>query len=96
MQLLSPARACDPWAVLSAQALSQMNADYADLSESQAAILRALRETDGLEAAVGHAAAMWSRAMSGPEHRSSVPLMVGWSRELVGHAAVDVAKGQGW
>ena len=52
MQILSPSRACDPWAVRSAQTLAQMNDDYADLSESQAAILRALREMGGMEAAV--------------------------------------------
>jgi len=51
MQIVSPARACDPWAVRSAQALSQINADYAGLSASQAAILRVLRETGGMEAA---------------------------------------------
>lgn len=52
MQILSPSRACDPWAVRSAQTLSQMNDDYADLSKSQADILRALQETEGMEAAV--------------------------------------------
>jgi hypothetical protein len=51
MQLLSPSRACDPWAVRSAQTLSQMNDDYADLSEPQAAILHALQEMGGMEAA---------------------------------------------
>jgi hypothetical protein len=52
IRLLSPSRACDPWAVRSAQNLSQMSDDYSDLSESQAAILRALQETGGMEAAV--------------------------------------------
>lgn len=52
MQIISPSRACDPWAVRSAQTLSQISDEYSDLSESQAAILRVLRETGGLEAAV--------------------------------------------
>jgi hypothetical protein len=52
MQIISPSRACDPWAVHSAQTLSQMNDGYSDLSESQVAILRALREIGGMEAAV--------------------------------------------
>jgi ribosome-binding protein aMBF1 (putative translation factor) len=52
MQIISPSRACDPWAVRSAQTLSKMDDSYSDLSESQAAILRALRETGGMEAAV--------------------------------------------
>lgn len=50
MRVLSPARACDPWAVRSAQTLSQIDDSYADLSEVQAAILRVLGETGGLEA----------------------------------------------
>lgn len=52
MRALSPARACDPWAVRSAQVLTQIDARYADLSETQTAILRALEETGGLEAAL--------------------------------------------
>lgn len=51
MQALSPAQACDPWAVRSAQTLSQMDEDYSTLSASQANILRALSETGGLEPA---------------------------------------------
>lgn len=51
MCALSPTRACDPWAVRSAQALSEIDDGYADLSEAQAAILRVLGETGGLEAA---------------------------------------------
>ena len=52
MQALSPSRACDPWAVRSAQTLSNMDeGEYAGLSETQAAILRVLQETGGTEAA---------------------------------------------
>lgn len=47
MQALSPARACDPWAVRSAQTLSQLDDVYAALSETQAKIIRALAETGG-------------------------------------------------
>jgi predicted HTH transcriptional regulator len=52
MHAMSPARACDPWAVRSAQTLSQVDEAYADLSESQAEILQVLKETGGVEASV--------------------------------------------
>jgi hypothetical protein len=49
MQALSPARACDPWAVRSAQSLSQLDEGYSELSGTQAEILQVLRETGGAE-----------------------------------------------
>ncbi len=49
MQALSPARACDPWAVRSAQSLSQLDEGYSHLSGTQAAILQMLKETGGAE-----------------------------------------------
>lgn len=49
MQALSPARACDPWAVRSAQVLSEFNDAYSDLSQSQTRILQVLRDTGGVE-----------------------------------------------
>lgn len=52
MQALSPARACDPWAVRSAQTLSQMDDEYSGLNQIQLDILEVLRETGGAEAAV--------------------------------------------
>ncbi|MFZ5910248.1 MAG: hypothetical protein ACOYYU_09560 [Chloroflexota bacterium] len=52
MHALSPARACDPWAVRSAHTLTKMDESYSGLSESQAAILRVLQETGGIEANV--------------------------------------------
>jgi hypothetical protein len=52
MQALSPARACDPWAVRAAQSLSQLDENYATLSATQASILRALEETGGAGAEV--------------------------------------------
>jgi hypothetical protein len=52
MHAMSPTRACDPWAVRSAQTLSQVDEAYADLSESQAEILQVLKETGGVEASV--------------------------------------------
>ena len=52
MHAMSPARACDPWAVRSAQTLSQVDGAYADLSESQAKILQVLQDTGGVEASV--------------------------------------------
>jgi len=50
MRALSPARACDPWAVRSAQTLSRLDEGFSGLSETQAAILEVLRQTGGLEA----------------------------------------------
>ena len=50
MQALSPARACDPWAVRSAQTLSQLDDDYATLTETQSRILQVLKETGGATA----------------------------------------------
>jgi len=52
MRALSPARACDPWAVRSAQILSKMDEEYSGLSETQMAILRVLQETGGTEVAI--------------------------------------------
>jgi hypothetical protein len=49
MQALSPARACDPWAVRSAQTLSQISESYSNLSKQQARILELLKETGGVE-----------------------------------------------
>jgi hypothetical protein len=49
MQALSPAQACDPWAVRSAKTLSQMDDTYSTLSAIQANVLRVLDETGGLE-----------------------------------------------
>ena len=48
MRALSTARACDPWAVHSAQTLSQLDEDYSTLSETQARILQVLTETGGV------------------------------------------------
>jgi len=49
MQALSPARSCDPWAVHSAQALSQLDEGYVELSRMQTRILAVLKETGGAE-----------------------------------------------
>jgi hypothetical protein len=49
MQALSPARSCDPWAVRSAQSLSQLDEDYTQLSKTQTEILALLRESGGTE-----------------------------------------------
>jgi hypothetical protein len=49
MQALSPAQACDPWAVRSAQSLSQMDGSYSEINETQQRILQALEETGGAE-----------------------------------------------
>ena len=47
MGVLNPARACDPWAVRSAQRLSQLDDAYSILSETQTKILQVLSETGG-------------------------------------------------
>jgi hypothetical protein len=47
MRALSPARACDPWAVRSAQTLSKLDEDYSTLSGIQEKILQVLAETGG-------------------------------------------------
>ena len=46
MDVLSPARTCDPWAVYTAKSL--VNKDSA-ISETQGRILKILRETGGVE-----------------------------------------------
>ncbi len=51
MQALSPARACDPWAVKSAQTLSQLQDANSDLRTIQSDILQVLEETGGVEPA---------------------------------------------
>ena len=52
MRALSPARACDPWAVQSAQTLSQLGDSFSALSELQEEILGVLAETGGVESEV--------------------------------------------
>jgi hypothetical protein len=52
MRVVSPARACDPWAVRSAQTLSQLGDTYSTLSEVQGRILQVLAETGGVESEV--------------------------------------------
>ena len=47
MRALNPARACDPWAVRSAQTLSQLDDGYSALSETQVKILQILAKTGG-------------------------------------------------
>jgi hypothetical protein len=47
MEALSPTRACDPWAVHSAQTMSQLDDNYSALSEIQSIILQVLAETGG-------------------------------------------------
>jgi len=49
MDVLSPARACDPWAVHSAKSFSRQEGVNAELSETQKKILNILKETGGSE-----------------------------------------------
>ena len=49
MDALSPAKACDPWAVYSAKTLEQHTGGGITLTPIQAEILSILQETGGLE-----------------------------------------------
>jgi hypothetical protein len=52
MGALSPARACDPWAVRSAQTLSQLDDSFSELSDIQKKILQVLTDTGGVASEV--------------------------------------------
>jgi hypothetical protein len=49
MVALSPAKACDPWAVYSAKSFSKSDGPRTNLTETQAKILQILKETGGVE-----------------------------------------------
>lgn len=49
MDALSPARACDPWAVHSAKSLSKEMGGRLEINKTQAKILQILEETGGVE-----------------------------------------------
>jgi hypothetical protein len=49
MDRLSPAKACDPWAVFTAKSFSKGNESGAAMTEAQSKILQILRETGGAE-----------------------------------------------
>jgi hypothetical protein len=49
MDLLSPARTCDPWAVHSAQTLARKSGGSLDLNEIQKKIIEMVKETGGAE-----------------------------------------------
>jgi len=46
---LSPAKACDPWAVYSAKSFSKEDGSGIELTETQSKILQILKETGGAE-----------------------------------------------
>ena len=46
---LSPAKACDPWAVYSAKSFSKESGSNIEITEIQAKILQILKETGGAE-----------------------------------------------
>ncbi len=48
MDVLSPARACDPWAVHSAKSFEKSGGAVSEVNETQAKILRILKETGGI------------------------------------------------
>lgn len=49
LDTLSPAKACDPWAVHSAKSFSKENGSNAEVTETQSKILEILKETGGTE-----------------------------------------------
>ena len=49
MDALSPVRTCDPWSVHSAKSLSKAGGGNLEINETQAKILRILKETGGVE-----------------------------------------------
>jgi hypothetical protein len=49
MDALSPAKACDPWAVYSAKSFSKESGPGTDITETQSKILQILKETGGTE-----------------------------------------------
>ncbi len=49
MDVLSPARACDPWAIHSAKSFSKGRGDKLEMNETQGKILQILKETEGVE-----------------------------------------------
>jgi hypothetical protein len=46
---LSPAKACDPWAVYSAKSFSKIDGTKIEITETQSKILQVLKETGGEE-----------------------------------------------
>jgi uncharacterized protein YecA (UPF0149 family) len=46
---LTPAKACDPWAVYSAKSFSKAEGSHVELTEIQSQILQLLQETGGAE-----------------------------------------------
>jgi len=52
MDTLSPAKACDPWAVHSAKSFSERNGSNVKVTETQSKILQILKETGGAEASI--------------------------------------------
>ncbi|MFO7970545.1 MAG: hypothetical protein R6U40_02205 [Desulfobacterales bacterium] len=52
MDLLSPARTCDPWSVHSAQTLAQKSGSSLELTEIQKKILEIVKQTGGEEPGV--------------------------------------------
>jgi hypothetical protein len=49
IDVLSPAKACDPWAVYSAKSFSKVHKFNIELTETQAKILKLLKDTGGAE-----------------------------------------------
>jgi hypothetical protein len=49
MVALSPAKACDPWAVYTAKSFADQSGPETNITETQSRILQILRETGGIE-----------------------------------------------
>ena len=50
MVALSPAKACDPWAVYTAKSFSDKSGSETSITRTQSKILKILKETGGIEA----------------------------------------------
>jgi len=49
IDILSPAKACDPWAVYSAKSFSKEDGSDVEITETQSKIVQILKETGGAE-----------------------------------------------
>ena len=52
MDALSPAKACDPWAVYSAKSFSKKDGPNVEITQTQSKILQILKETGGVAPAM--------------------------------------------
>ncbi|MGC8602429.1 MAG: hypothetical protein ACP5VS_01930 [Desulfomonilaceae bacterium] len=49
MDVLSPTKTCDPWAIYTAKSISEKNSGQVQLNDIQSKIIQVLKETGGVE-----------------------------------------------